>query len=337
MASEPRRWLSLLCLSLALIGTTGTSSAESAAERETARALMREGDAAQDRLDHAAALEAYGAAHAIMQVPTTGIAVAQAQADLGHLVEARDMALAVMRMPVRPDEPNAFSEARAEASELAAALAPRIPSLAITVEGAPQDRSQVSVDGVPLARALIGVPHRINPGKHVISAAAPGFAEARAEIELPESTARTLSLRLEPSPDSGAVSASPVAPSPDSSPAAGQGAKRKLSPLVYVGFGVGAAGVALGSVAGIVSMSKTSSLEDRCPGGDCPESAGGDLDAANTWANLSNAGFFVGVIGLGVGVYGVLSSKGARPTELTRTGSVEPIAGTRFVGLRGRF
>ena len=53
-----------------------------------------------------------------MHVPTTGLAVARTQAALGLLVEARDTALGVTRIPVIPKEPPVIGEGRKQADNL---------------------------------------------------------------------------------------------------------------------------------------------------------------------------------------------------------------------------
>src|SRR5262245_28279562 len=87
-------------LGLALASWSGASSTAwaqpSPSQRETARDLMKQGDDRFAAGDYAHALEAYRAAHALVAVPTTGLAVAQAQEKLGHLVEAHDAAIEVM-------------------------------------------------------------------------------------------------------------------------------------------------------------------------------------------------------------------------------------------------
>src|SRR6186997_3170568 len=107
----------------------------SAADRETARALVIEGRAKLDAGDFAGAFKALQGAHAIMGVPTTGLDLAKAHLALGHLVEARVTALEASRLPVLPGEAPAFAKARAAAAALATELAPRIPSVTITVAG----------------------------------------------------------------------------------------------------------------------------------------------------------------------------------------------------------
>src|SRR5689334_11309377 len=117
-------------------------------EIEMARNLMDEGDAKLERGDARGALLSYRAAHTLMNVPTTGIEVARMEVKLGHLVEARKVALDVVRMPVKPHEPKPFVEARSDAQLLADALETRIPRLTIAIKGVAESAQlEVRIDG----------------------------------------------------------------------------------------------------------------------------------------------------------------------------------------------
>jgi hypothetical protein len=335
MGFDPGKRLAMAAIAAALLAVSQPSSAQSSADRETARGLMKQGDFAFEAGDFAAALKAYETAHAIMRVPTTGVALARAQEKSSKLLEARDTALSVVRSPVQPSEPAVFTEARTAAQDLGEAIEPRIPSLTIAVDGAPVDQVQVSIDGAELPRKLIAVPRKLNPGKHVVTASAPGFHQARADVDLAEAASETLTLRLEPS--TGPTTESWPKGSNEPAPShAGDAAKTHVSPLVYIGFGVGAVGLVVGSVTGVLSLSKASSAEEQCDGNACKEAAGDDIDGSKSLANVSNVAFGVGAVGIGVGVFGLLSSGGEPKTGRAKPG-VEPLVGTRFVGMRGVF
>jgi hypothetical protein len=62
---------------------------------------------------------------------------------------------------------------------------------------------------------------------------------------------------------------------------------------------VGLAGVAFGSVTGIVALSKYQSIKKHCDGNVCPEKYEGDARIAGNYAALSTVGFVVGGVGLG--------------------------------------
>jgi hypothetical protein len=191
-----------------LLAATPALAQPSSADKETARTMMKEGDAKFAAKDYAGALKAYQAAHAIMQVPSTGLPLAKAQMERGLLVEARDTLLQVTRHPKEANEPAAFAKAREEATELSQKIAPRIPSVMIAVEGAPSGAAiEVSVDGAPVPQAALSVPRKVNPGSHVVTASASGFKTATVNVSVREGENEKVTLKLAPGPDSGGVAA----------------------------------------------------------------------------------------------------------------------------------
>ncbi|UQA58949.1 PEGA domain-containing protein [Polyangium aurulentum] len=168
----------------------------SSADKETARNLMKEGDAKFAAKDYAGALKAYQAAHAIMQVPSTGLPLAKTQIERGLLVEARDTLLQVSRHPKEANEPAAYAKAREEAAQLAQKIAPRIPSLVIVIEGASADEAAVAVDGSAVPAAALGSPRKVNPGSHTITASATGYRDASATLDVKEGENEKVTLKL---------------------------------------------------------------------------------------------------------------------------------------------
>src|SRR5262245_55861753 len=109
--------------------------APTAAEKETARSLMKSARAKRKSGDLHGALKDFTAARAIMPVTTTGLEMGKTQLELGLLVEARDTLLEVARSPEERGEPKPITEARTAASELAKEILPRIPSARIELHG----------------------------------------------------------------------------------------------------------------------------------------------------------------------------------------------------------
>jgi len=122
-----RRLCTLTFFASTLVVTMATTASAdpSLSDRETARSLMDDGDAKRDKADFKAALKSYEAADAIMHVPTTGLEVARAQAQLGMLLEARETLGRVNRLPPKPGEPAPFTAARKTAEALTAELGAR--------------------------------------------------------------------------------------------------------------------------------------------------------------------------------------------------------------------
>lgn len=323
-----------LLIAVAALGRAPAAFADepSAADKETARSLMDQGDERMDHKDYAAAVKAYQAADTIMHLPMTGIALAQAQVAAGLLTEARDTAIQVTHLPRGPRETAAYAKARAEAEDLADKLAARIPSVQVTVKGAPAD-VVIAVDGAALPAAAATLPRKVNPGKHVITANATGYEEARVEVTVSEGA--TVPVTLEPKRSATAIANPPGG----SGPGKGTGTKgpavpsRGASPLAIAGFGVAGAGIIAGAITGAMSFSRTSTLKDKCTGGVCGSALHGDLATANTLANVSNVAFGVGLAGAAAGIIGVLIP---RPKE-KEPAPVTPVVGLGSIGVLGTF
>jgi hypothetical protein len=296
------------------------------ADKEKARRLMDEGVEREEAKDYVAALKAFQAAHAIVGLPMTGFAVARAQAGLGLLLEAMESATQAKASPVRPNETPAYAKARADADALAQQIAARIPSIQVKVEG-PSAGAEVSIDGAVIPPAALSEPRKVNPGKHVVSATAEGFEPVSLEVNAPEGLVTPATLTMTPlaGPSGGGVPGKP----------AGGG----LSPLVFVGFGVGAAGLIAGGVTGALSLSKTSSIKDQCAENVCPPSTAEDIRSATTLANVSNISFAVGAAGVAVGVVGIFLSGGSGAKKPAASGGIRvmPAIGPGSVAIIGVF
>ncbi len=129
----------------------------SAAEKATARGLVKEGRVKLRRGELDEALADFQAAHDIMHVPTTGFELGKAQAKAGMLVEALDTLLAVDRKSARPGEPRAFRQARRQAKKLVAELSPRVPSVWVKLTGQAAEGATVAVDGHELSPQVVGM------------------------------------------------------------------------------------------------------------------------------------------------------------------------------------
>jgi hypothetical protein len=331
LASKHGRTAALcLCLACAVLCAPVTAGAEpTAGEKETARSLMEQGMARMEVRDYAAALKAFSTANEIMHVPTTALQTARAHAALLQLVEARDRALEAARYPQRPGEPPVFSQARYEATALAASLGPRIPAVEITVKGPPRGASvQVVIDSRLLRPAALAAPYKLNPGSHRLTASSPGFEPAHLTVHLSEKQLQRITLELLPQPTTVA--------GPNHEPAAGVPPPARDYTLAYVGFGVGAAGVLTGAVTGALALSKQSSLKSQCdePSHTCPSSAKADLDSGRRLVLLSNVGFGVGIVGIGIGVGALLWPRAEPASQGARTGTrLRPVAGASSVGM----
>src|SRR5260370_42445676 len=93
--------LRVLC---AVVLVAGAARATNPTDVATARELYKVGADALDMGDPKAAVEKLTQAWALVQTPVIGTDLARAHKALGHLVEAREAALAVQRLALAHDE-----------------------------------------------------------------------------------------------------------------------------------------------------------------------------------------------------------------------------------------
>jgi hypothetical protein len=266
--------------------------AQTPEDRESARRLFEQGKARRESGDATGALESFRAADALMNVPTTKLAVARAYLAVGKLVEARDAAVIVAQLPVGANEPQPFTDARTAAAQLASEIAGRIPSISIAIQGGAPD--SISIDGSTIPGEAWSAPRRTNPGKHTIVARF-GGREITDEVTLTEGENASVAI------DTGALPSQAKPPQSRET----QPLPRPLGALFWAGAGLGAAGVAVGAAAGFVSLADKSHADSFCRDSKCPPAAYGSLDAASTWATVSTVGFIAAGVGCAVAGLGL--------------------------------
>jgi len=292
----------------------------SATDRETARQLMKEGRRLEKEGDLPGALAAYQRARELVKAPTTGLAAARMLSSAGKLVEARDAALEVVHMARPEGEPAVFDEARTEAAALAAELGPRIPTLTLTITGLlPTVTASVRVDDAKPYASHPPTPRAMNPGTHRIVVEAAGYSTATFDVKVAAGDKREMSVQLNPAPQQPQPAAQvtpPPSPAPQTyappalpplAPQAEKPASGGTPWLAWTGFGLAAAGLATGIGTGLASANKTQAIKDECTGNRCPARLQDEADAARRWALASDIGFGVAIVGIGIGIYGLVS------------------------------
>ncbi|MDC3961648.1 tetratricopeptide repeat protein [Polyangium jinanense] len=206
----------------------------------------------------------------------------------------------------------------------------------------------MKLDDKPIDVAALNVPLPIDPGKHTVTVVAPGKRAWTGEVVVPSQPGEIPvvipALEDAPEPPPEAPKPPPPEPLPPISQPKPPPAERSIpaptSPsasaiLMVTGFGGGGAALLVGAVTGIVTLAKASEILPNCNGSSCPGQADA-LATANTLANVSNIGFGVAVLGLGVGIAGVaLAPK--RENAPPHAVSVTPLVGPGVLGLRGTF
>jgi hypothetical protein len=327
---------------LAVIATPGAALAQphspTAQELETARTLHKEGMDRRAKGDLRGAIEKLEAAHALGRTPVTGIDLARTYVMVGQIVEARETALSIARLPVADDETERSRKARSEAEVLAEELRPRIPTLLVHVTGLVQGEPfRLLIDDVPVPPAAVGELQKVDPGRHEMVLRAGEGAAARevrgaAAVKEGESVEATLEL---PAPRSGTTAESTRKREADK-PASAQGG---LPVLAQIGLGTAIAGGLVGLISGTTAVAKRGVLTSECPNMMCDSGtpAARDLSTARSWALAADVSFGVGLAGAAIAVVSVLTTGRKSVTPQTGGASVSPWMGLGAAGVHGSF
>ncbi|MEZ4301627.1 MAG: tetratricopeptide repeat protein [Polyangiaceae bacterium] len=188
------------------------------------------------------------------------------QREAGRLVEAQATLEAFLAEPETPSTQSYREPARATVAELQA----RVAALRIVLTPAPVSAPVVTIDGETIPETALLAPISVNPGPHEIAARAPGRAEARSSMTLPEGGTLTVTLPLTP-----VAPGAPLAPSARvelSPPSQGETANRPWPrPLPFALMGAGGAALVAGVTVGLVGVSEASAA---------PSASGPEADAA---------------------------------------------------------
>ncbi len=206
-----------------------------------------------------------------------------------------------------------------------------IPSIVVAAQDA-QGRDaiavRVSIDGVVVANKLDGLPMPLDPGPHKLRLELQGMPPILRDLVLTQGEkGRRIQVRFAPTKPLATTVPPPPPPPEDSS----------VSPLAYVGFGLGAAGLLVGTISGAVSLSNGSALKEECGGDVCTEEHRDSYDSGVTIAHVSTVGFVIAGVGATLGVVGLLIG----PSRSRTQGAVAPTLrlqlGVGHIGFEARY
>ncbi|EYF01793.1 hypothetical protein [Chondromyces apiculatus] len=353
-----RGWTLLLAVAVTVLSASAQAAEPTAEDRERARALLLEGREKLKAGDGEVAVRYFQAAHAIMGVPTTGLDLAKGLVALGRLMEARAVALGVTKIPPTPDETMAFTRARRAAAELAEELANQIPALVITVKQPAGVQVQVLVDGKAVPAEALGLPWKVNPGKHLLVVAARGFQAEPRQVTV--KVAESLTVELSLSPETGAARALPEAPrrvggarmspsgeSSASPPSRGEvtagpgGAGPEVPGWVWIPGGAGLLALGAGLVFAINHAAVRGTVSEDCPANLCDWNRYDDAKATALEAQWNRSlglalGFgAAGLLGVGSALYGIVTAEPARPSDAEERKSRRDLGVVPWAGDKG--
>ncbi|EYF07511.1 hypothetical protein [Chondromyces apiculatus] len=305
----------------------------SAKERKDAGALADKAFEQFEAADYRAAIDSFGQAEEKCHSPRLLVFIARAHMGLGELLRARDLLQQAASEPLTPRSPPSFREAQTEARKELDALKPRIPVIQVTLSGTSTDVARATVNGEETSLETLQQGLDVDPGKYTVRVEAPGVAPTERRLILRESRVERLEIVLQPQET--------TAPPPPESTSS------SLAPTIAA-FSVGALGLGLGVVTGVMSSSAVSDIKSRCNGNDCLKSDEDAAARAGTLGNLSTAGFILGGLGVATGaVLLIVRASGggsdgeddteAEPSTAIRIPEVQVGIGPGSILLHGRF
>jgi hypothetical protein len=289
--------------------------AEDAETRTAARDLATQGAQAFDAGRYDQASDFFLRAYELVKAPSIALMRARSLTKLGQLLEAIDVYEQTARVKLPPSAPDAYVKAVKTARSEVEDVRSRVPRLKLTLTGiGPSETPEVTIDDKPTPAALLGVERPMNPGSHHVAVLVSGETRATRELSLEEGKSYNAEL------DASAKTPAPVAPTPekqpdlpvaepphalpvvtpstDSSQAPASSSARTLG---YVGVGVGAVGLALGTYTGLVALHHKSQLDEVCHPG-CPQSSADDLNGFRSNRTVSWLSYGVGIAAGATGV-----------------------------------
>lgn len=255
--SPPLRALLLsLAMGCSLLLSPLAYAEPSEADRLAARTLVVEGRKKLAAGDAQGALEFFQKAHGIMHVPTTGLDLAKAHQALGELAEAWEALSEVTKMPVHTGEPEAFTNARAEAAQILESLTPKLPSVLLHINGAPLSAIKATIDGKEIPSAELEFSRILNPGSHTIVVTGPEVATWEDTVTLTEGVKKPVEIEVKLVP-----SAKKAAPRGASAEATNQG--KWMTAAFWGSAGLAVVGLGLGIGFSVAAAGKAEAYQDE--------------------------------------------------------------------------
>lgn len=306
----------------------------SAGDLATARAALREGLSLRERGDVQPALGRLATAYDLVPTPVTAFELGKTHLMLGNVLQAHELFKKVVRMPASLEESTRSQTSRDEAARLAKEIEPRIPSLRIKLQLPPGATAVVTVDDAPITTTGPETVRAVDPGPHDVVAKAGDGPEQKVHVEVPESDIQDVVLSPQWIPPkvtkTGPGEAPPIF-------------VRSTNPLVFIGFGVGAAAAVMTGITAYVAATARDDARDLCGERFCPprtdrDGAAGEANftreasAAEGWPAAAVVCGLASALFLSVGLIGL-----RRPIKERVISAVQPVVGPTNVGMVGTF
>ena len=297
-------------------------------QREQAQSRFARGKELMGKKQYDAALAEFRASHEIVASPNTRLEIARCYRAMGRLVAAyAELGRASVEAKELVGQDNRYQRASDSASAERAEIEPQLGFVALTIEN-PTDDTKVTVGGEELRRAAWNEPAPAVAGGTEVLVETPGHGPVRRTLTLTAGQRTALTVDALSGAPLGGAAVPP--PPPEPAPSA-----PGMSPLrlgAYIAGGVGVAGLATFTIAGVMARSTYDDLNGACHGGPCPPDKSGEISSGKTQQTIANVGLVVGIAGVAAGAtLFVLSMPKASPAAPATGLAVGP----GWMGVRG--
>jgi hypothetical protein len=258
--------------------------------------------------------------------------LAEAYAEYGRVIESATA--------LEAKEPRYTQTAEAATSERTE-LEPKLAFVVISAQNMPAD-AVLKVGGRSVPSAEWKAPIVVPAGAvDVVLLDAGGKELSRQTVAA--AVGQKSAVSFDGSPPAPLPPAVPAKPDPDdrpdfrpdqpATPEVAPSGNAKLRTYSYIAGGVGAAGLLMFTIFGIMDNSTYSDLQSACPNNQCPATKQSEIDSGRTQQTLANVGLVVGAVGVAAGatLFVLSLSKPSTPSAPATGLVVTP----GFVGLRG--
>lgn len=283
----------MLAASTAGIAIVGNERVARAEGSPVAEQFFLDGRAAMKRKEFEKARAMFAESQRLDPAPGTLVNLAVAEEKVGKLSLAWEHARAAMEgLPEGDDR-------KTVARTLLDSLEPRLARLTLRADKALPEGTKITVDDVELSVASLGVALPEDPGEHRVVIKSPGRKDLSVAVKLKEGGKETYTVQL------GEISSEKVTPGGGegghTGGAATEPGSSPLRAMGYVAGGLGIAGLAVGSVFGILTIDRKNTTEAHCKP-TCDSTGLSAESDGKTYGPVSTISFIAGGVLLAGGV-----------------------------------